>query len=91
MTQLWLLRAGIYIVDTSSLVELDNKHFVLPGQAPRPPSFDLREQALVWDGLEALARSGRLEADPPCQSGVGSLESGSFESAEGLPGPPSAE
>lgn len=50
-----------YVIDTSSLVELDNKHLVLPGQVPRPPSFSLEERALVWDGLEGLAGNARLK------------------------------
>ena len=60
MTQFWLL-AGVYVVDTSSLVTLDNKHAVLPGQPPRQPAFTLAERALIWDGLERAAKAGRIK------------------------------
>ena len=61
MTQLSVLGPRVCVIDTSSLVELDNKHLILPGQAPRPPSFSVEEQALIWDGLESLANGARLK------------------------------
>lgn len=42
-------------------MELDNRHLVLPGQPPRAPSFTAIEQGLIWDGLDGLARNGRLK------------------------------
>jgi len=59
MIQFLLVGSGVYLIDTSSLVELDNKHLVLPGQPARLPSFSVLEQALIWDGLENLAKNGR--------------------------------
>ena len=55
MTQLGLLPT--YLMDASSIVELDGKH-----KAPSTsPTFTPKERVQVWDGLEMLTKDGRLK------------------------------
>ncbi len=55
MTQTTFL--PIYLMDTSPIVRLDGKD----NRPPTPPDFTVMERALIWDGLEALAKDGRLK------------------------------
>jgi len=50
-----------YIIDTCCVMELDNAHRVLKGQDPPPPRYTNAERAAVWEGLERLAKDGRLK------------------------------
>ena len=59
---------GIFAIDASCIVGLDNKHVVLTGQQPATPEFAEAEQAAIWDGLEQLAANGRLKVIPAVAS-----------------------
>ena len=50
-----------YLIDTSSLVELDGLNKTTPGMTPSPPSFSAAEQAKIWNGLRSLISVGRLK------------------------------
>jgi len=60
MTQAPLFDA-CYLVDASSLIDLDGLNRYASGQVPPPLSYTPQERALVWDGLLRLARDGRIK------------------------------
>jgi hypothetical protein len=51
------LLTPVYLLDACCLVELDGRH----RDPPASPSYTVKERALIWRGLESLARDGRLK------------------------------
>ena len=53
--------SGVYGIDASSIMELDDAHKTIQGQIRRPASFSGTEREAIWSGLEALAEDNRLK------------------------------
>jgi hypothetical protein len=60
MTQATFLEP-VYLVDASSLIDLDGMNRYLQTAPPPAANYTPRERGLIWHGLEELAAAGRLK------------------------------